>query len=184
MELDRVSGWGPINPLNAREAWTIAGGQSYHRPEDLEIIKGVLYVAITEGPRDINENELYEGRVISINLQTMQVRDFVKAGMNVSVEMGRPGEEGFQTGFDSVDNLAQSPDGDLIMIEGNNPSDIWFASTQANEAGESTEVKLFASLTDPGAEGTGIYFSPLDPTTLYVNVQHSTAFDGVMRHGL
>ena len=28
------------------------------------------------------------------------------------------------------------------------------------------------------AEGTGIYFSPLDPNTLYVNVQHSQADDG------
>jgi secreted PhoX family phosphatase len=39
-------------------------------------------------------------------------------------------------------------------------------------------VKLFASLTDPGAEGTGIYFNPLDPSTLYVNIQHSAADDG------
>ena len=64
------------------------------------------------------------------------------------------------------------------MIEDNNASDIWFASTRTNAFGASEKVELFASLTDPEAEGTGIYFSPLDPRTLYVNVQHSAAEDG------
>jgi secreted PhoX family phosphatase len=64
------------------------------------------------------------------------------------------------------------------MIEDNVPSDIWFASTRTNELGVSKGVELFASLSDPGAEGTGIYFSPTDPETLYVNIQHSEADDG------
>lgn len=67
--------------------------------------------------------------------------------------------DGHQTGFDSVDNLAIAPNGDLVMIEDNKPSDIWFASTKTDEHGASKSVKLFASLKDPGAEGTGIYFS-------------------------
>ena len=142
------------------------------------MIDGVLYVAVTEGPRDETGNELYEGRVLSIDLESLAVRNFVKADVNVAVEIGKPGDEGFQTGFDSVDNLAESPDGKLIMIEDNKPSDIWFASTKTNAFGASKKVKLFASLTDPGAEGTGIYFSPVDDDTLYVNVQHSAAEDG------
>jgi len=185
---------GPIDPLNARTSGSEYGGQSYQRPEDLEIIGDTLYVAITEGPRDVatetdmsQENygqlefksELYEGRVIALNMETMQVSNFVKPGMNVAVEIGKPGEEGHQTGFDSVDNLAEAPNGELIMIEDNKPSDIWFASTnKVNQFGASKKVKLFASLTDPGAEGTGIYFSPTDPDTLYVNIQHSAAEDG------
>jgi secreted PhoX family phosphatase len=64
------------------------------------------------------------------------------------------------------------------VIEDNVPSDIWFASRKTNEYGTSVDVSLFASLTDPEAEGTGIYFSPQDPKTLYVNVQHSAADDG------
>ncbi|WP_455200561.1 alkaline phosphatase PhoX, partial [Kaarinaea lacus] len=136
-------------------------------------------VAITEGPRDEYGREYYEGRVIAINLNTMEVTNFVKAGVNVPVEIGKPGEEGHQTGFDSVDNLAESPDGRLIMIEDNKPSDIWFASTRkVDDFGASKDVDLFASLTDPDAEGTGIYFSPQDPHTLYVNIQHSAADDG------
>ncbi|MGB5538497.1 MAG: alkaline phosphatase PhoX, partial [Gammaproteobacteria bacterium] len=179
---------GPIDPLTAREAGTAAGGQSYQRPEDVEIIGDTLYVAITEGPRDAETDigsglleftgELYEGRVLAIDLNTMEVTNFVKPGVNVPVEIGRPGDAGFQTGFDSVDNLAEAPNGDLVVIEDNVPSDIWFASRRTDEFGASRQVELFASLTDPDAEGTGIYFSPLDPHTLYVNVQHSVAPDG------
>ena len=169
---------GPIDAFDARRAGTVAGGTSYQRPEDLEIIDGVLYVAITEGPRDEYGKEYYEGRVIALDMETMEVTNFVKAGVNVPVEIGKPGEEGHQTGFDSVDNLAEAPNGDLIMIEDNKPSDIWFASTRTDKFGASKDVDLFASLTDPGAEGTGIYFSPLDDKTLYVNIQHSAADDG------
>jgi hypothetical protein len=178
---------GPIDPLTARESGSAAGGQSYQRPEDLEVIGETLYVAITEGPRDtktdesgalVFTSELYEGRVIAIDLDTMKVTNFVKPGVNAPVEIGKPGEEGHQTGFDSVDNLAEAPNGDLVMIEDNKPSDIWFASQVTNEFGASRYVSLFASLTDPGAEGTGIYFSPVDRNTLYVNIQHSAADDG------
>lgn len=177
---------GPIDPLNARETGSYAGGQSYQRPEDLEIIGDKLYVAITEGPRDVEtengtlkfKSELYEGRVIALDMKTMEVTNFVKPGVNVPVEIGKPGDANHQTGFDSVDNLAEAPNGDLIMIEDNVPSDIWFASSKTNAHGASRKVKLFASLTDPSAEGTGIYISPTDPRTLYVNIQHSAAQDG------
>lgn len=170
---------GPIDAANARAAGSAAGGQSYQRPEDLEVIGSTLYVAVTEGLRDEYGRELYEGRVISVNLETMEVSNFVKPGVNVPHEFGRPGEPGHQTGFDSVDNLAEAPDGSLIMIEDNVPSDIWFASTrEVNRFGSSENVELFASLTDPQAEGTGIYFNPHDPKTLYVNIQHSAAEDG------
>jgi hypothetical protein len=179
---------GPIDPMNARQSGSEAGGQSYQRPEDVEVIGETLYVAITEGPRDtvvdaesgqlVFEDELYEGRVIAIDLDTMMVSNFVKPGMNVPVEIGKPGEEGHQSGFDSVDNLAEAPNGDLVMIEDNKPSDIWLATQVTNKFGASRYVSLFASLTDPGAEGTGIYFSPHDSNTLYVNIQHSAADDG------
>ena len=169
---------GPIDALMARQSGTDIGGASYQRPEDLEIINDTLYVAVTEGPRDEYNKEYYEGRVIAINMDNMTVSNFVKAGVNVAVEIGKPGEEGHQTGFDSVDNLAESPDGRLIMIEDNKPSDIWFASKRTDSFGYAKKVSLFASLSDPSAEGTGIYFSPTDPDTMYVNIQHSAADDG------
>ncbi len=169
---------GPIDASRARKSGSDFGGASYQRPEDIEIIANKLYVAITEGSRDEYGKEYYEGRVISINLKNTVVSDFVKPGINAPVEVGQPGEVGFQTGLDSFDNLATSPDGQLVIIEDNKPSDIWFASTATNEFGASKKVRLFASLYDPEAEGTGIYFNPDDPATLYVNVQHSKAADG------
>ena len=170
---------GPIDALNARQSGTEFGGTSFQRPEDVEIIGDTLYVAITEGPRAQGVgSEVYEGRVMALDLNDMVVTNFVVPGVNVPVEIGRPGDANFQTGFDSVDNLAESPDGRLVMIEDNVPSDIWFASQFTTQYGYSVRVSMFASLSDPSAEGTGIYFSPKDPNTLYVNVQHSAADDG------
>jgi len=51
------------------------------------------------------------------------------------------------------------------------PSDIWVAGRDRDRDGTADEVELFASLKDPDAEGTGIYFGK-DPHTLYVNIQH------------
>ncbi|MDT8281795.1 MAG: DUF839 domain-containing protein, partial [Gammaproteobacteria bacterium] len=170
---------GPIDPDNVRESGAAAGATSYQRPEDIEVIGNKLFVAVTEGPvaQGLGK-QVYDSRVLSVDLDTMEVANFVKPGLNVAVEIGSPGNEDYETGFDNVDNLAEAPNGDLVMIEDNVPSDIWFASSKTNDFGASVEVKHFASLSDAGAEGTGIYFSPLDADTLYVNIQHSAADDG------
>ena len=168
---------GPIDASNVRLSGTEAGGTSYQRPEDLELIGNTLYVAVTEGSRDDNGDQKYDGRVISINLGTMKVSNFVKPGMNAPIEIGKPGDEIFQSGLDNPDNLAESPDGKLIIIEDNKPSDIWFAAKDHDGDGAADAVWLFGSLTDPNAEGTGIYFGK-DPKTMFVNVQHSAAEDG------
>ncbi|MGE5155164.1 MAG: alkaline phosphatase PhoX [Bdellovibrio bacteriovorus] len=168
---------GPIDPLTARASGSAIGGTSYQRPEDLEIIGDTLYVAITEGTRNALGAENYDGRVLAVNLNSLMVTDFVKPGVNAPVEIGRPGDEGFQTGFDNPDNLAQSPDGKLVIVEDNVPSDIWFAGKDLDKDGAADATWLFGSLSDPDAEGTGIYFGQ-DPQTLFVNVQHSAAADG------
>lgn len=168
---------GPIDPADVRLSGTEAGGTSYQRPEDLELIGETLYVAITEGSQDDNGDQRYDGRVVAIDLETMRVSNFVKPGGNAPVEIGRPGDALFQTGFDNPDNLAETPDGKLVIIEDNSPSDIWIAGKDHSGDGAADAVWLFGSLTDPGAEGTGIYFGK-DPKTLFVNVQHSAAEDG------
>ncbi|MBI3188382.1 MAG: DUF839 domain-containing protein [Gammaproteobacteria bacterium] len=157
---------GPIDPLNAALAGTAAGGTGYQRPEDLQIIGSTLYVAVTEGIG-------YAGRVLSIDLNSMEVSNYVKPGMNAPVENKAAGI----TGFAKVDNLAATTDGKLVMIEDNVPSDIWVATEAHDRDGVAEGIELFASLTDPEAEGTGIYFGK-DPRTLFVNVQHSAASDG------
>jgi secreted PhoX family phosphatase len=148
--------------IDSRTAADAVKAIEYGRPEDLEMIGQVLYVANTS-----------EDRVLAIDLKGMTVTSFVEAGVNVPVE-----NAGLQvTGFNNPDNLATSPNGDLVIIEDNVPSDIWFAGKDRDKDGYADHVYLFASLTDPGAEGTGIYFGK-DPHTLFVNIQHSAAPDG------
>jgi hypothetical protein len=168
---------GPIDPLDARQSGSEFGGTSYQRPEDLEIIGETLYVAITEGTRDPVGDQNYDGRVLAIDLNSIRVSDFVKPGINAPVEIGTPGSPVFQTGFDNPDNLAESADGKLVIVEDNVPSDIWFAARDHDNDGAADGVWLFGSLSDPEAEGTGIYFGK-DPKSLFVNVQHSAADDG------
>lgn len=168
---------GPIDAADARNSGTAWGAAGYNRPEDLEIIDNTLYVAVTEGPRDDSGKEIFEGRVLSIDLDSMMVQNFILPGVNVAVEIGKPADADHQSGWDSVDNLASTPDGKLMIIEDNKPSDIWVASKDHNKDGFADNVWLFGSLTDPGAEGTGIYFGK-DANTLFVNIQHSAAEDG------
>jgi secreted PhoX family phosphatase len=168
---------GPIDASNIRLSGAAFGGTSYQRPEDLELIDDVLYVAITEGSQNESGEQKYDGRVLALDLTLMTVSNFVKAGLNAPIEIGHPGDEHFQSGLDNPDNLAESPDGKLIIIEDNNPSDIWFASSDNNNDGTADNVWLFASLTDPEGEGSGIYFGK-NPKVMFVNVQHSKADDG------
>lgn len=166
---------GPIDPLNARQSGTDAGGTGWNRPEDIEIIDGVLYVAVTEGTY-VGGVQQYDGKILALDLDTLMLTEFVKPGVNVAVETSNPATPPFQTGFDNPDNLAESPDGRLVIAEDNAPSDIWFAR-DTNGDGVADEVELFASLTDYQAEATGIYWGK-DPKTMFVNVQHSQELDG------
>ena len=168
---------GPIEPANVRLSGAKFGGTSYQRPEDLELIANTLYIAITEGSQDEHGQQKYDGRVIAIDLESMRVSNFVKAGMNAPLEIGMPGDNDFQTGFYNPDILAESPDGRLIIVEDNSQSDIWFADTDQNGDGAAEHVWLFGSLSDYEAEGTGVYFGS-DAKTMFINVQHATNPDG------
>ena len=143
-------------PVTGRVAAARVGASQYNRPEDLEIIGDRLYVAITG-----------EDRVLSITLDGKPVvREFVAAGRNVPVETGA------KTGFRNPDNLARDAAGNLWIAEDNSPSDIWVATPDTTGDGYADRVALFASLSTPGAEASGIYFGT-DPHTLFVNVQHT-----------
>ena len=143
--------------IDARVAADNVSATEYGRPEDLERIGQTLYVANTS-----------EDRVLAIDLSGLTVKSFVEAGVNVPVENGGAGV----TGFNSPDNLAQGPDGRLWICEDNVPSDIWVADKDLNGDGAADGVHLFASLKDPGAESTGIYFGK-NPKVLFVNIQHA-----------
>ena len=128
----------------------------FGRPEDVEVIANVLYVANAS-----------EDRVVAIDLEKQVLTSYVDAGVNVPVE----DQDAKVTGFNSPDNLAEGPDGRLWVVEDNVPSDIWVTSRDRDGDGAADQVELFASLVDSGAETSGIYFGK-DPHTLFVNVQH------------
>jgi hypothetical protein len=128
----------------------------FGRPEDVELIGQVLYVANTS-----------EDRVVAVDLNRELLASFVEKGVNVPVE-----DQGSRTtGFNNPDNLASGRDGSLWIVEDNGFSDIWVAAPDLDHDGTADRVDLFASLRDIGAEGTGIYVGT-DPRTLFVNVQH------------
>ena len=165
-----VASWIPLDrtqvQISARVAADAAGGTGWARPEDLELIGDTLYCAITG-----------EALVIAIKLNSESggspfVSNFVKAGVNVAVEGST--SVGADTGFANPDNLATDRAGNLWIVEDNVPSDIWVAGPDENGDGVSDSVRLFASLTDGGAEGTGIYFGK-DSNVLFVNIQHSAS---------
>lgn len=142
--------------VDADKAADAVGATEFGRPEDVEIIGQTVYVANTS-----------EDRVVAIDLEKNVINTFVHAGDNVPVESRGAGV----TGFNSPDNLAKSADGRLWIVEDNVPSDIWATQPDADGDGSADEVELFASLKDPGAEISGIYFGQ-DPKSLFFNVQH------------
>ena len=140
--------------IDADVAANAVSATEFGRPEDLEIIGEVLYVANTT-----------EDRVIAIDLKKQTVATFVRAGLNTPVENSGTAT----TGFNNPDNLAEGPDGRLWIVEDNFASDIWVTDKDLDNDGDADGVHLFASLKDSGAEGSGIYFGK-DPHTLFVNV--------------
>jgi secreted PhoX family phosphatase len=139
--------------IDAKVAADWVEATEYGRPEDVEAIGPILYVAETS-----------EDRVLAIDLNKQIVTSFVAAGDNAPKD-GNPN-------FNNPDNLAQGPDGRLWIVEDTTGSDIWVADKDLNGDGKADGVHLFAAMVDSGAEGTGIYFGK-DPHTLFVNVQHA-----------
>jgi secreted PhoX family phosphatase len=141
--------------LSARAAADEAGVTDYFRPEDAEIIGQTLYFATT------TTDNVYAISLIGEPFVT----EFVAAGLNVGNTAG--------FGLNNPDNLASDAAGNLYIAEDNTPSDVWVATPDLDGDGRADSVQLFATLTTPGAEGTGIYFAPTEPRAMFINVQHA-----------
>lgn len=142
--------------IDADVAANAVAATEFGRPEDVEVIGDVLYVANTT-----------EDRVVAIDLEKQELTSFVEKGVNVPIENSGAGV----TGFNNPDNLAQGPDGRLWIVEDNYLSDVWVASLDTDRDGAADQVEQFASIRDTGAEISGIYFGT-DPKTLFLNIQH------------
>jgi uncharacterized protein len=95
--------------VDADAAANAVNATEFGRPEDIEEIGSVLYVANTT-----------EDSVIAIDLAHEVVSTYVLPGVNVPVE----NQGAAVTGFNNPDDLAQGPDGRLWMVEDNDFSDI------------------------------------------------------------
>jgi len=115
-----------LEPLDAS-----AGSAGWNQAAPWKIPAGFTQTVVS-GEADLN---LYDGRVITIDLANLQASNFVKPGVNVPVEISTPGNPAFQTGFDNPGNLAESPDGKLVIIEDNVPSDTCFAGRDHDNDG-------------------------------------------------
>jgi hypothetical protein len=170
--------WIPLDrtlvTIDADQAATQAGATGYGRPEDVEMATStgnnrgggnVLYVAVTDEHRvlRIDLREPRGGREHS----TAFVSDYVRQGVNAPADFSNP------------DNLALDKNGNLYITEDTTTPpgmDIWVAVPNRGPHHSAEQTVRFASLTDCGAEPSGIYFDQTG-TTLYVNVLHRSGPD-------
>ncbi len=75
--------------------------------------------------------------------------------------------------FEKPDNLASDPRSNPYITEDDAPGDVWAATPDSNRDGQADFVGLFASLSTPGAEPTGLLFRSGEvPRVAYLNIQH------------
>lgn len=151
------------------------GATPYGRPEDLimsTLANGneVMYVATT------SEQAVYSIELnpnADADFSDAHVRQFVKGGVTVNSSGNVvPGGAQATYGLGSPDNLAIDEDGNVFVIEDQNPGDIWMA-TDANKDGVAEKLDMFASLGPFGSEPTGFILDPRGG--FLVNVQHPSS---------
>ncbi len=145
---------------NARSAASEAHVTKFCRPEDIEVIDENLYVSTT------TTHTVFQ---IPLTTETPIVTEYVGINTNMNSESEVP-----SYGLHSPDNLASDRAGNLYIVEDNaGKSDIWVATPDKNQDGVADSVRLFATLTTYGAEGSGIYILPAATNTILFNVQHA-----------
>jgi uncharacterized protein len=156
-----------------------AGATGFARPEDVEIGTStgrdregpnILYVAVTDEHRvlriDLKPNRSHGrgGDDHDEDDDIVLVSEYVKQGVNAPID------------FEAVDNLALDRDGNLFITEdaadpvlkGN---DVWMAVPSRDTPERAEKTVRFATLTDCGAEPSGVYFDK-SGKTLFLNILH------------
>jgi len=154
--------WEALDPLDAdgRRAADNVGATAFNRPEDMEVFtlgngnEGIAFTAT--GTHDVWAVDLVSNEIFEL------------VGRNtIDVATGQP----VGTDLTSPDNMAIDADGNLYVVEdqGVPNADIW--QIVYNEQGEA-QLKRWAALQVAGAEPTGLFFDPYDPSRAYLNIQH------------
>lgn len=129
----------------------------YGRPEDLELVGNMLFLAVT------SENAVYSFELL--NEEQAMVRIYAS---QASFDFGTGTAAG--SAFAKVDNLAADAFGHLYIVEDNEPGDIWIAIDN-DQDGIADSIARWASLGVYGAEPTGL-IATNDPKTFLVCIQH------------
>lgn len=135
-------------------------GTPYGRPEDLELVNGRLYCAVT------SENRVLSIELISdteANVGILVDRNTLDSGTGAPVD----------TDLANPDNLASDSKGNLYVIEDNNPGDIWMVH-DIDKDGQGESMSRFASLGVAGSEPSG-FIRTNHPDQFLVCVQHPTS---------
>lgn len=146
------------------------GGTPYGRPEDMA-------VGVVNGNEALFLSVTSEDKVIAIELMsstTANVTDFVTTSTIEAVSGSPVGNGGGSTyGFNDPDNVAIGPDGNIFIVEDQNPGDIWMA-IDADHNGIAESIKLFASLGAAGSEPSGLIYDPMTGGFV-VSIQHPSS---------
>ena len=150
------------------------GGTPFGRPEDsvvglLPNFNEVLYVTTTSEAGVISIEMLGNGKAM--------VRQFASEA-NTPKNLGFPSTTGT---LNSPDNLEIDALGNIYIIEdspnsGDVGGDVWFAR-DVDSDGVAESLDHFLSLQVAGSEGTGMEFTPEDPTKFMLVVMHPTSTD-------
>ncbi len=140
----------------------------FGRPEDVEVVylangHEALYFTATAEHAIYVVEELGQGKVQvtrSVSLATPRNLDYPQTTATLS----------------APDNLAQSPDGTIYILEDkpnrdNTGGDIW-RLRDVDRDGMAESIDHFMSLRVKGAENTGMIFRPQHPQQFIINVQH------------
>jgi secreted PhoX family phosphatase len=157
--------------VDGRAAADVVGGTNLNRPEDLEI------QTLADGTQ-----RLYFGTTDTHKVFSLTVSNALAARLAVFADQSTiDAATGLPVGpaFRNPDNFAIDAAGNMYWLEdigsiGGEGFDIWFGY-DADRDGVAERIGRWASLSTPGAEPSGLYFDPFDPTVAYLNVQHASS---------
>lgn len=157
------------NSIDGRAAAIIIGATGFSRPEDMEIQNldngtSILYFSATGSAKVFSLNISDENNPflsIFVDQNTLDMASQLSVGDH----------------FLNPDNLAIDTNQNIYILEdygsiSDEGFDIWFALDE-NKDGQAESIGRWASLSTLGAEPTGLYFNPFDPSIAYLNVQHA-----------
>jgi secreted PhoX family phosphatase len=160
-----------VTVIDGRAAADFVKGTNFNRPEDIEI------QTLSDGTQRIYFGTTDTHRLFSLNV-TNPVGPTVQLFVSQSTIDAATGLA-VGSGFLNPDNMAIDVLGNIYFTEdiggvGGTGFDIWMA-TDADRDGVAESIGRWASVSTLGAEPSGLYFNPFDPTLAYVNIQHTTS---------